>query len=202
MYTGVAAFCGRNILFQLGEHRVKALFAIRAPLLVVQDHRFGQLSADAHDGVEGGQGVLEYHREPVTAQGVEFLFGDFQQVAAVIDNFAAFDHGVAREDAHDRACGNGFAGATLAGNGQRFTRVQIEGNIAHRAHRAVIGAERDRQISYFELRHQSPTPLSEGLNASLRPLPNRLNEISNSMMCGKVLRYRCPLDSIVPMEVR
>ena len=72
---------------------------------------------------------------------MEFLFRDLEQILAVVDDLARLHHGVARQDAHDRAGGDGFAAAAFTGDGQGLALVQVKGDIAHGAHRAIVGAE-------------------------------------------------------------
>ena len=147
-------------LFQLRQQAVEALLAVAAALLVVQQHGFRQLLADAHDGVQGAQRVLEDHRQLVAAQGMEFFFRNLQQILAVVDNFACVHHRVARQNAHDGTGGDGLAGTGFTGDGERFALFQIEGNIAHGANRTVVRAEGDGQVSDFKFRHISRPLLS------------------------------------------
>ena len=143
---GVRHAGGGHVLFQLLEHVVKALFAVRPALLVVEDHRLGQLFADAHDGVQGGKRVLEDHGQLVPAQGVEILLGDLQKIPAVVDDFAVLHHGVARQNAHDRAGGDGLAGAGFAGDGQGLALVQVKGDVTHCPDCAIGRAEGNGQM--------------------------------------------------------
>ncbi len=147
-------------LFELRQQAVEAFLAIAAAFLVVQQHGFRQLLADAHDGVQGAQRVLEHHGQLVAAQGVELFFRNLQQILAVVDDFARIHHGVARQNAHDSTGGDGLAGTGFTGDGERFAFLQIEGNIAHCANRTVVCAEGDGQVSDFQLCHISRPLLS------------------------------------------
>ena len=82
---------------------------------------------------------------------MELLLRDLQQILAVVDDFAPVHHGVAGQDAHDRAGGNGFAGTRLAGDCEGFAFLQLKGYVAHRAHRARGGAEGNGKVVYFKL---------------------------------------------------
>ncbi len=169
---------------------------VAPPLPVVEHHGLGQLAADAHDRVQGGERVLENHGQLVAAQRVEIILADFEQVLAVIDDFAVVDHRVACQDAHDGPRRDGLAAAGLTYNRQGLPFLQVEGDIPHRAHGAIVGAEGNLQVFDFKLRHYSSAPLREGLNASRSPLPKRLKEISSTemnsagkrIMWGTVLR--------------
>ena len=151
---------GDDGLFQQLQHAVEAGAAVAAALLVVEEHGLGQLLADAHDGVQCGEGILEHHGQLVAAQGVEVLLGDLQQILAVVDDFAAFHHGVARQDAHDGAGGDGLAGAGLSGDGKGFSLIEVEGNVPHGADGAVVRAEGDGQMTNLKLCHVTHPLLS------------------------------------------
>ncbi len=66
-----------------------------------------------------------------------------QQILAVVEDFAALDDGIARQDADDGLGGDGLAGAGFADDGQRLAALQVKGNIAHGLQRAAGGAEGD-----------------------------------------------------------
>ena len=148
-------------LLQQVQGLVEPFTAVPAAFLVVEQHGLGQLLADAHDGVQGAQGILKHHGQLMTAKGMELLLGNFEQILAVVDDLAAVHHGVSGQNAHDGAGSDGLARAAFAGDGQGFALVQVEGNVAHRAHRAVICAERDRQVFDFQLSHISLPLLSK-----------------------------------------
>ena len=148
--------------------------------LILQQHGLGQLLADTHDGIQAGQGVLEHHGDFVAADMVEVLFADLQQVFSVIEDLAALHNGIGSGYAQNGLAGGGLARAGLAHDGQCLTLVQVEGDITNRLQLSVDGAEGDRQIFDLKLLFctHSSDPLNAGLNASRRPLPNRLKEIS------------------------
>ena len=60
-----------------------------------------QLFADRHVGVEGLHRVLEHHADPLRAQPVQLALGRAEQFVAVEDDAAA-DRGLRRQQAHDR----------------------------------------------------------------------------------------------------
>ena len=148
--------------------------------LILQQHGLGQLLADTHDGIQAGQGVLKDHGDFVAADMVEVLFADLQQVFSVIEDLAALHNGIGSGYAQNGLAGGGLARAGLAHDGQCLTLVQVEGDITNRLQLSVDGSEGDRQIFDLKLLFctHSSDPLNAGLNASRRPLPNRLKEIS------------------------
>ena len=132
-----------HVLLQCFESGVVFLLRDSAVGRALEEHRLGDLLADLHDRVQRGQRVLEDHGDLVAADVVEVLFGDLQKVLAVIQDLAAFDDGVACEDAEDRLCRNGLAGTGLTDDRKCLTALQIEGDIADRLQRTGLRAERD-----------------------------------------------------------
>ena len=180
---GLIGVCLGHIAAQQAQSPVEVTASLTAAGLVLQQHSLGDLLTDAHNGVQRGQRILEDHSDFIATDLVHFLFGDLQQILTVINDLAAFDDGVAGQDAHNGTAGNGLTGAGLANDGQGLAALQVEGDIADSLHLAVVGTEGDLQILNFKvLCHYSSAPLKEGLKASRRPLPNRLKEISSREM--------------------
>ena len=66
---------------------------------MLKDHGLGKLLTDDHDWVEGTKRVLEDHRDLDASKFGEFLFGDLEEVFAIIDDLTVFDDLVVGEDA-------------------------------------------------------------------------------------------------------
>jgi len=112
---------------------------------------FGDLVADAHDGVEGGHGFLEDHGDAAATVGAHFLFWEGEEVFAVEENFAGGD-GVGREQAEDGEGCCGFAGAGFADEAEDFAGRDGEIDVVHDGTRAGLGAEGDGEVADVEQR--------------------------------------------------
>ena len=191
----------------LGDEVVVAVLQ----LVGVDHHRLDELFADLDDGVERRKRVLEDHADLVAADAVEFVLRNAEEVLAFVDDLAAFDDGVFGQDAHDGLRGDGFARAGLADDAERLAAIKVEADAADRLDEAVVGAEIDDEVfdgeDFLALRlllpfdkgklflcecHKNQScPFNDGLNASLKPFPKRLNEIiMRAMMTdGKTIKY-------------
>ena len=172
-----------HILVQGLQVAVEEQLALLLTCLALQDHGLGQLLADLDDGVQAGHGILEDHGDLITADLVERLLIDLQQILTVIDDLAGLIDGITGLDAKDGLGGDGLTGAGLTDDGQSLALGQLEIDAADRLDLTVAGTERDAKIFNMQFGfHQSSTPLMEGLKASRRPLPNRLKEIISRLM--------------------
>ena len=95
---------------------------------MMSEDGFGDLVADAHDGVEGGHGLLEDHgnaRAAKLAQPIGWQLGEMRGDTVVVlktvlkSDFAP-DDGSGREQAHDGERGDGFSGAGFADQAEHF----------------------------------------------------------------------------------
>ncbi len=74
---------------------------------LVSEHGFGDLVADAHDGIEGGHGLLKNHGDAGAAKLTELVGGQSGQVGgrsiaiAVLKSNFAGDLGGWGQEAHD-----------------------------------------------------------------------------------------------------
>ena len=80
---------------------------------------FGDLVAYAHDGVEGGHGLLENHGDVAAAALAHGFFGEGEEVGA-IEADAAGDAGVGAEETENGERGDGFSGAGFADQAEGF----------------------------------------------------------------------------------
>ena len=64
-----------------------------------------------HDGVQGGERILEDEADPLAADAVEFFLVYLSQIFAVVPDLALFNDGVVGQDAHDCLDGDGLAGS-------------------------------------------------------------------------------------------
>ncbi len=90
---------------------------------VMSEDGFGDLVADAHDGVEGGHGLLEDHgnaRAAKLAQLIGREGGEMRGCVAILKSDFALDDGGGREQAHDGERGDGFSGAGFTDQAEDF----------------------------------------------------------------------------------
>ena len=137
---------GGHVLFQHGQHFIELASGLLPACLILQQHGLGNLLADTDNGVQGGQGVLENHGDLVAPDLAHILLGNLQQIPAVIDDLAALNNGVARQNTQDGLGGDGLAGTGLAHHSQGLAPLQVKGNVPHRLHGTVVGAEGNFQI--------------------------------------------------------
>ena len=133
---------------QLGKGLIKGNTTFLAVCLVLQKHSFRDLSADSHDGVQRGQGILEDHCDLVAAELVHLFFGDTGQVLAIIEDLATLVNGVTCGNAHDGLRGNRLTGAGFATDGKGLALVEVKGNVAHCLNLTGICTEGDLKIIY------------------------------------------------------
>ena len=136
---------------------MEVLFAGALPGLALEKHGLGELLADAHNGVQAAQGVLEDHGDLVPAQAVEVVLANLQQVLTIVKDLAALHNGVARQDTQNGLGGHGLAGTGLAHDGHGFALVQVKADVPHRLYLAGSGSEGDAQMAYLQfLFHLTP----------------------------------------------
>ena len=85
----------------------------------------------------------------MSAQGVEILFIDLQQVTAVIDDLAVLHDGVAGQNTQNGLGGDRFTGTGLADDGEGLALVEVEVDAADCLNLTVGGAERYSQVLYL-----------------------------------------------------
>lgn len=143
--------------------------------VLVGADRLGYLLADPVDGGEGGQRVLEDHRDPGAAHGVEGRLGGADQLRTVEPDRAAYGRRV-RQQAEDGERRDGLARARLADDAEDFTALQLEADTAY----GGAAGEVDREVAYFENgRHERASP-EVGSNASRSASPMRLTARTNT----------------------
>ena len=151
-FAGVSAGLGGNHgVVQSLQVSVEQTAALPLTGLALQQHGFGELLADFHNGVQAGHGVLEDHSNLVAANLVESLLIDFQQILAIIDNLAGFRNGVARLDTQDSPGGHGLTGAGLTHDGQGLALGQVKIDVADCVYHTVGGTEGNPQVFYRQL---------------------------------------------------
>ena len=123
----------------------------RALSLVLLD-RFCNLVPGGEHRVERGHGLLENHGDVSAPNAAQRRVARLCQVkhlaAAAPKRHAAVDDAAAAmlDQAHQRQRGDRFAGARFADDGQGFTAIHMEGEIAHRIDRALGGGKAHRQV--------------------------------------------------------
>jgi len=169
-------------------------------VIAADEHCFGDLLADFHDGVKRRKRILEDHADLMAANPMEFLLGNLGQIFAFVHDRTRIDMGVTCQNAHDGFGGYRLTRTRFTDDAKRLTFIQIEGNATNGANHTVIGekgnskianrknglfpcgnrsdilGEINRLVDFLFCAH-SETPFNEGLKASRKPLPKRLNEI-------------------------
>ncbi len=100
-----------------------ASFGAGDGLAVVGQHGLGDLVADAHDGIEGGHGLLEDHGDARAAQLLQFGGAGGGQLAAV-EEYRAGEPRLGRQQSHDGQGGDAFTGAGFADQSEGLSRVE------------------------------------------------------------------------------
>lgn len=131
----------------------------RASEFVIEES-FGDLSANAHGGIERSHGVLENHAD-VAAEGVTGMKLD-----------ASCDGG--RGEADEGLDGAGFAGAAFANEAERFSFVKRKGDAADGGKGFIF--EREGDVEVFNIEQFPCHRRSLGSRASRSALPRRLKE--------------------------
>lgn len=140
----------------------------------VASQRLGDLRADPHQGVQGGERVLEDDGDPAAPDRVQHPLGRAEDRLAVQEDPARGGH-AGRQQAGDRQHGQGLARAGLPDQPEPVSPGQAEGQVVQqfaavrRAHREILG---------FEQSHQRPR--SSGSATSRTPSATRLAPITRS----------------------
>ena len=177
------------------DHAQQVDGALTALLLgharLVQQQHFGDLLADGHRRVEGGQRILEDHGDFRAANLHQLFFRQVGDVAPVEDDLAGIDFAARRQQAHDGLVGHGFARTGFADDGQRFALVQFEAHAAHGLDHAAVGVDGNVHIFDFKQGFAHDCRLlsqrfMRGSNASRRPSPKMLKQtmMSTIAMAG------------------
>ena len=106
---------------------------------------FGDLVSDAHDGIEGGHGLLEDHGQAKATQLLQIGRAGGSGVAAFKDNGAG-DTRLRRQESHDGQGGDAFSGAGFADEGESFTGGKRERNLSHGSDGALWRGELDGEV--------------------------------------------------------
>ncbi len=114
---------------------------------LVNAEHLGDLVTDADDRVEGTEGVLKDHGNPLATNLPVFVFCESDEFGAVeLDRSARDLRRGSVQDAHDGLCGDRFSRAGLAENCQRLPAIDGEGDAVDGPSRTVAGVELDLQL--------------------------------------------------------
>jgi hypothetical protein len=98
--------------------------------MAVEDQSLGNLVADAHDGVQAGEGVLEDNGDVFSSYLAHLLFAQFGQVCAVEEDLPPRDFPARREEAQKGKGGEGFSTSRFAHDAEGIPRLEMETNPA------------------------------------------------------------------------
>ena len=127
---------------QLGDALGSRFLAFRE---AVGLQRFSQDVAHAHFRIQAGIRVLEDHLQ-LAAQGAHATAGSGAQLLTAV----AYAARCAIDQTQQRAADGALARARFANQAQRFTGLDGERDIVHRAHRHGRGAEELLQVLHFD----------------------------------------------------
>ena len=120
---------------------------------MVREDGFGDLVADAHDGVERGHGLLEDHGDGAAAVRAHLIFAESEEVfgfgvrlAGEADAAGEVRRG--RKEAEQGEGGGGLAGAGLADEAEGLAGSDVEGDAVD----GLVPGEGDAEIADGEQR--------------------------------------------------
>ena len=143
---------------------------------LVDQKRLDQLVSNAQIRVQGGHGVLEDHGDAASADLVELPSRNVEQVNTVKNSLPGLNAPRRLgQQAHQGITGDGFAGAGLTDDAQGPARLDLKGNVPHRASDARPGVKADAQIVDREQGHVQSLEARTS-RASRNPSPRKLRE--------------------------
>ena len=98
------------------------------------DHRLGDLEADLHGGVEGAHRVLEDHPDLFSADVAHLFFWKLEQVNVIKENAALFNLCGGGKELEQSLRRDRFPTPRFAYDGERFSLLEREGDVAYDAH--------------------------------------------------------------------
>ena len=120
--------------------------------VAVGEDRVGELPADLVEGVQGGQRVLEDHRDFVAADRPQLVVVHRHEVAAFEQDPAADLGALMTGQAEHRQRRDGLAGTRLAHDPECLARHHLVGDPVDRLHHPVFGVELDPQVLHPQQR--------------------------------------------------
>jgi len=119
----------------------------------VKPGNLGHLPPDREERIQRGHGVLEDHRDPVSADRRQPGLAHLQQVFSA-EQGSSGDHAARRlgHQPHHRQVGHRFTRSRLAHNPQCLAGGNRKRHPVHRPDQAVVGLEPDFQVFNFQQR--------------------------------------------------
>lgn len=120
---------------------------------LMQPKGFTDLASHREDRIEAGHGLLKNHADLIAADVAHGALIELEKIDPLEAN-AAFDlAGRFRDQAQNRARGNGFAAAALAHDRNRLAGLYGEGDAVHGSVHPFRGAEMRLQIFNLQQSH-------------------------------------------------
>ena len=134
-----------------GERLLFPTFAKRRRMWATRmgEYGFGDLISDAHDGIEGGHGLLEDHGHAEAAQVLEFGGAGGGEVAVFKQNLAG-EARLGRKESHDGQRGDALAGTGFDDESEGFSGGEGEREFAHGGYGTAWRRELDGEILEIE----------------------------------------------------
>ena len=129
--------------------------------------RLLQLVPDGQHRVQGGDRILEDHRDLAAARALQLAPARAGEVPALEDDRAARHGGLGRQGVHDRAQRQALARAALADDADRLARLDLERHAVDDGEAVAVKLEPRDEVAHLEQRHQRDS----GRSASARPSP-------------------------------
>jgi hypothetical protein len=141
----VVEACARVVDSDAGEGLERDVSCVAVGGVLVEEDGFDDLFADGVDGVEAGHGLLEDHGGDAAADSSEVALGEREDVGGAAVEWEEDASGVVArgggvKEAEDAECGDGFAGARLAHEGEGLCGVDGEAEVIDSAAGGFVGA--------------------------------------------------------------
>ena len=108
------------------------------------------LLADSHQRIERRKRILEDDRDRTATQVAHEAFPGVGEIVTLEPDASLHNPHRRRQQAHDRVCGDGLAGAGFADDAQHLTLAHVEGYVFDRVLPLHVPWQADSQISNRE----------------------------------------------------
>ena len=116
------------------------------------------LMPDREERIQSRRGILKDHRDLASAQVLQSLLVERDQVDIFQPDFAGTDTGIAGEQAHDAIGDGGFSAARFADQAKDLATLQVESDIGNRLQPAAAALELGAEVAYRQQTHRLISP--------------------------------------------
>jgi ABC-type dipeptide/oligopeptide/nickel transport system ATPase component len=133
--------------YKVGSQLIEAVRArLPARGVRVRADRLDKLVADAVEGVQRGERVLEDHRDLVAPDRTQLFFGERDEILTAEQDAPGDARALAARETERRQRGDGLARARLADDPKRAPGVHLVGDPVDGVHDPVLGGKLDAQV--------------------------------------------------------